>query len=267
MTLTKPLPAVLTLLLITAGVAACGGTVPHSARPPARSTAGASASARASLAASVAAPPSTATVTAQGTGTVSGQPDTLTIGIGVSTTAPHAAGALSQNNTIAAAVQAALEKDGVVAADIQTTGLSLQQNWGNNGPAGYAVYDEVTATVHNLATAGNIIDDALAPAGDSGRLDEVNLSFADTDPLMASARAQAVQSAQAQATQMAAAVGGHLGALESLTDVTPQQSGTFAEPLSSDEQGPAAAPAVPVQAGTQQVSVQVTGVWRVVSGS
>jgi uncharacterized protein YggE len=206
------------------------------------------------------------TVTAQGIGTVTGQPDTLTLGIGVSTTAAHAATALSQNNVIAAAVQAALKKGGVAAANIQTTGLSLQQNWNNGTLDGYAVYDEVTATIHNLATAGTIIDAALAPAGDAGRLDEVNLSFKDTSPLMSAARAQAVRSAETQAAEMAAAAGEHLGALVSLTEVAPPPNTIAPVPVNAGGASSASTPPVPIQAGSQQLSVTVTGVWQVLAG-
>jgi uncharacterized protein YggE len=221
---TKPLPAALPARFGLAGLAAvavaalalsgCGTT----SRPGSESAGGPT-----TLVSSVTATAPAGTVSAQGVGMVTGEPDTLTVGIGVSTTAPHAAPALSQNNAIAAAVQAALRKDGVAAENIQTTGLSLQQNWNTGAPDGYAVYDEVTATIHDLATAGTVIDDALAPAGDDGRLDEVNFSFNDTSPLMAAARMEAVRSAQAQAAEMAAAAGEHLGVLQSLTGgATPQ---------------------------------------------
>jgi uncharacterized protein YggE len=211
-----------------------------------------------------------ATVTSEGVGTVTGAPDTLTVGIGVSTTNLHAAAALQQNNTIAAAVQSALEADGVAQTDIQTTGLSLQQNYDSGGnPDGYTVYDEVTATVKQLAKAGTIIDDALAPAGDSGRLDQVSFSMSDTDPLMAAARQQAVQSAKVQAQQMAVAAGGQLGALVSLSDVTDQDgSPSFENGVASSAGFSASAMApVPLQPGKQQVSVNVYAVWQVVSSS
>lgn len=205
-----------------------------------------------------------ATVTAQGMGTVTGTPDTMTIGIGVSTTAPHAADALAQNNSIAAAVQAALRRDGVAPADIATTGLSLQQNWDGSGPSGYAAYDEVNATLHDPAASGHVIDDALAPAGDAGRLQMVNLDFSDSSPLMAAARAGAVQSARTQASQMAAALGGRLGPLVSLTAGAPYQPpnvwGSFGAAASASPAGTS----VPVQPGTQKVTTEVTGVWQVI---
>jgi uncharacterized protein len=212
----------------------------------------------------VSSPGSAGTVTTVGTGTVTGAPDTLTIGVGVSTTAPHAATALSQNNDIAGKVQQALAHDGVAAKDIQTTGLSLGQAYPESD--GYQAFDEVTATIHDISKAGTIIDDALAPAGDAGRLEMVNFSLSSSDPYMASARQSAVASAKAEAEQLAAAAGAHLGALISITD---QQSPTYPQPYgvaaraTSGGAAGTAMPAVPVQAGSQQVTVSVTTVWAI----
>lgn len=250
----------LALALVVAGCGEAAGGRAGGAPARAGSGSGSGSVELAATAPAVAAP--AGTVTAQGTGSVTGEPDTLTATIGVSTTAAHAATALAENNTLAASVQAVLERDGVSQADVQTTNLSLQQNWSNSGPSGYAVADEVTATIHKLSTAGTVIDDALGAAGDSGRLEQVNLSFRDTDPLMAAARTQAVQSAESQAAQMASASGNRLGVLESLTAAPqavtyPQMSGGAMASASSGT-------VVPVQPGTQDVSVQVTGVWQLI---
>jgi uncharacterized protein YggE len=206
-------------------------------------------------------PGSTATITTEGTGTVTGTPDTATIGLGVSTTAGHAAQALQQNNVLTKRVQDVLRADGVAAKDIQTTGLSLQQNWTAAGPQGYGVYDEVTATLRSLATAGKTIDDAVGAAGDAGRLEMVNLSLGDSSPLMAAARQQAVANAKVQAQQLATAAGEQLGALVSLND-QPQQQGSLPYGLQGVAASATAAP-VPLQPGSQQLSVQVVGVWQV----
>ncbi len=204
-----------------------------------------------------------ATITTQGVGTVTGAPDTLTVGIGVSTTAAHAAIALAENNAIASRVQQALQSAGVPLAGIQTTGLSLEPT---SPDPGFQVYDEVTATVKNIAKAGAIIDDALAPAGDAGRLDQVDLSISDTSPFMAAAEQRAVASAKAQAEQLAAAAGEQLGALVSLTDSPQQPNGVFPQSFAASGSSTGAAAPVPVQPGTQQMSVDVTGVWAVTPG-
>ncbi len=221
---------------------------------------GSSSSAKSARLLAASANPTPATITAQGVGTALGEPDTATVDIGVSTSALHAATALADNNRIAAAVQAALAKDGVSGQDVSTTGLSLYQM----GPPtnGYQVSDQVTATLHDLAEAGTVIDDALAPAGDSGRLEGVTLSMSDTDPVLAAARQQAVSSARAQAQQMATAAGLQLGPLVSLSD---QQGAGFYQSFAGYQNAASAGPAgvpVPIQPGSQQMSVTVTAVWH-----
>jgi len=207
---------------------------------------------------------SVGTITTDGTGTVNGTPDTLTVDIDVSTSAPDAGPALTQNNAVAAAVQQALERDGVVASDIQTAGLSLQAPSQPNQPD-YQVDDSVTATLYSLSKAGTVIDDAIAAAGDAGRLDGVNLSISDTSPYLAAARRQAVQAARTEAEQLAAAAGDQLGALVSLSDQPQQQGyGNYGFGTANRDAVAAPAAAVPVQPGTQQLTVEVTGVWEVI---
>jgi uncharacterized protein YggE len=185
----------------------------------------------------------------------------MTVNVRISTSGAHAAATLAQNNSITLAVQQALEGDGVAQKDIQTSGLSLQENYPPS-PAGFEVDDEVSATLHNLTRAGSAIDDAISTAGDAGRLDGVTFSMSDTSPLMGAARQQAVAAARADAEQLAAAAGERVIGLHALTD----QSDQNPQPLSSEmvpAAGSASRAAVPVQPGTQQLSVMVSAVWDV----
>ena len=202
------------------------------------------------------------TITTTGTGNVNGAPDTMTVSIDVSTHAPHVGDALAQNNTVAAKVQQVLKTDGVAAADLQTSGLSLQPT-SPPAAAGYQVDDTVTATLRNLANAGTVIDDALVAAGDAGRLGGVNLSISDTNPLMVTARQQAVTSARTDAQQLASAAGDHLGALISLTDQPGNSYGYGSAGFGGGASGTPSLVPVPVQGGTQQLSVTVTAVWAI----
>ena len=199
------------------------------------------------------------TITTIGTGTVSGAPDTMTVSVSVSNTAPHAVAALAQNSAVAAAVQRALQAEGVAASDIQTSGLSLQRTYPPS-PAGYQVDDSVIATIHNMTGAGSVIDDAVAAAGDTGRLDGVSFSISATNPLMSEARAQAVQAARTQAQQLAAAAGERLGMLVSLSE-QPQQ--TYPTGVQFGASASSAAAPVPIKPGTQQLNETVNAVWSV----
>lgn len=104
-----------------------------------------------------------ATVTTTGTGTVSGTPDVMTLDVGVQNTALHVSTALNANNATSGAVQAALVRDGVAVADIQTAQLSLYPQQNGNTITGYQVSDTVTATLRNLAKAGTTIDGTRSP--------------------------------------------------------------------------------------------------------
>jgi uncharacterized protein YggE len=185
----------------------------------------------------------------------------MSVSVRVSTTDVHAAAALARNNAITLAVQRTLERDGVAAKDIQTTDLSLQETY-PPGPGGFEADDEVTAKLHDLTKAGSVIDDAVATAGDAGRLDGVSFSLSDTSPLMAAARQQAVAAARTDAAQLAAAAGERLGALRVLTDETYPNSPEPYSALPAASSAPTTVP-VPVQPGTQQLSVVVTATWSV----
>ncbi|MCW2539354.1 MAG: putative lipoprotein [Frankiales bacterium] len=201
------------------------------------------------------------TVTAQGVGEVTGTPDTLIAVIGVQTSAAKAKTALDDNNRKAAAVIAALKGKGVAAKDLQTNGLSLQPRYGTkeNQITGYDAFENVTATLRDLHSAGGIIDAAVTSAGDSARVQQLSFAIGDDTALRATARSNAVTQAHTQAAQMAKAAGAALGRVRSITEVPQQPQGMsagYATPSSSG--GDAAGSSVPLEPGTQQLSVVVT---------
>jgi uncharacterized protein YggE len=81
-------------------------------------------------------------------------------------------------------------------------------------------------------------------------------SVADEGPLLAAAHADAVRHAQSAAKAMADAAGVALGPLQAITDATPPQ----VLPAYGPEAAAAAQPSVPVpvQAGTEQVTADLT---------
>jgi uncharacterized protein len=201
----------------------------------------------------------TPSISVQGTGKVTGTPDTLTVILGVQTQGPSAKGALDANNQKAAALIGALKAKGVAANDLQTAGLSIGPTYAANSAriTGYQVTNQVQATLHDLRAAGTVIDAAAAAVTDAVRVEQVSLSIDDDSALRALARAQAVQQAQAQAGQLAKAAGVKLGRIRSITDVPTGSPDTF-------YRVPAAAPAaVPIEAGSQQLSVLVDIVYDI----
>src|SRR5215213_4458864 len=91
-------------------------------------------------------------VTVVGHGEVKGAPDTATVQIGVETEAATAKDALAQNSAQAQAVQEKLVKLGVDAKDMQTSNVSINPTYGNDGRqvTGYHVANSVTVTIHKL---------------------------------------------------------------------------------------------------------------------
>lgn len=246
-------------LLLAAGaavaLAACAGT-PRSAATPAVRTVQ-------PITTTSGADP-TSGITAHGVGQISGTPNVLTISVGVQTTAGHAVDALGQNSQKARAVIEALKGNGVADKDIQTSQLSLSPHYTSpNVLTGYDVSDTVTAKLRDVGRAGQAIDAAAAAAGDAGRLQGVSFSFDDDTGLKAQARRDAVVQARAQAQQLADAAGVKLGALRSLTETS--QSTPW--PVEFANAGGAGAPAAPtpIQAGTQDLTVEVTAVYEVTS--
>ena len=242
------------ILLLAAGAAvafgACGGGLRPAAVPTVRAV----------PAAATAGPDPASGITVHGTGRISGTPDVLTVSVGVQTTAGHAVDALNQNSQRAHAVIDALKGNGVADKDIQTSQLSLSPHYtSSNVLSGYDVSDTVTAKLRDVGRAGQTIDAAVSAAGDSGRLEGVSFSFDDDGSLRAQARHDAVGQARSQAQQLADAAGVKLGALRSLTESSPVSSW----PVRYDTAGGVAPAATPIQAGTQELTVDVTAVYDV----
>jgi len=200
-------------------------------------------------------------ITVTGTGTVSGTPNQLVLSMGVQTSASSVSTALQEANQAARRVISSLKAGGVRAADIQTSGLSIQPNYDNSGriPIGYGVSEQLTATLRDLTKAGTQIQGAVRAGGNATTVNGVSLNLTDTSKLLARARAAAIADAQAKASQFAHALGRQLGSVLSVSDQSPQPYPIFAGGF-----GPArAAASVPVQPGKQQVSVQITVVYAI----
>jgi uncharacterized protein YggE len=197
-------------------------------------------------------------ITTRGLGTVTRTPDTVTMVIGVQTRAQSAKAALDANTDRATALINVLKSKGVAPADLQTSQLSVNPT---SDPAtgritGYEVTNQVTAKLHDIGTAGGLIDAAGEAAGDAVRLQQLSFSIADDSAARAQARANAVRQAQAHAKQMADGAGVRLGKIRSITEVPVSPPG----PLGRD--ATAAAP-VPIEPGTQDLNVMVEVVYAI----
>jgi len=201
-------------------------------------------------------------ITVTGVGAVYGTPDTLTVEMDVDTQAAHASSALSQNESETSSLIQTLTGSGVGQSDIQTASLSISPTYGPDSEAitGYEVDETVDVTLHDLSTAGAILDAAARSVGDDVRIDSMSLSISDASSLMAQARSDAMADASTKATQLAAGAGTTLGSIVSITDNT-QLSQTETQ-LPEAASGALAGSAVPVEAGSDQLTVSVSVVYQ-----
>jgi uncharacterized protein YggE len=192
------------------------------------------------------------TVTTRGVGTVRGTPDMLTVVLGVQTRAASAAQALTDADTRTSGLLDVLRGRGVAAADLRTSGLSISPTFDSTGGiTGYEVDNEVTATLRDIARAGDLLDASARAAGDAARIRQISFAIDDDAEPRARARADAVGQARAQARQLADAAQVTLGPILSITEVP---AGGPPAPIAADAR---AAASVPVEPGSQEVSVVV----------
>jgi uncharacterized protein YggE len=201
-------------------------------------------------------PPGTAAppaITARATGTVVAAPDTASVVLGVETRDRTATAALAANSERAGAVIGVLQGAGVAPADIRTSQLSVYPTTApeTGRITGYEVSNQVTATLHDIAAAGAVIDQAAAAAGDAIRVQSIGFSIADESGARAEARADAVRRALTQAQQLAGAAGVALGPVRSIVEVAGEPPAPYRAEADLSRQ------AVPVQPGTQELSVTV----------
>jgi uncharacterized protein YggE len=201
-------------------------------------------------------------ITVTGTGTVTGTPNQLTLSMGVQVNAQSVSTALEQANAAVRRVTGALRARGVKGADIQTSGLYIQPNYRGGWPApvSYGVGESLTATLAQLAKAGQQIQAAVQAGGNVVTVDGVSLDLTDTSSLLARARANAVADARAKASQFAGALGKRLGPVISITPVQSAQPVYANGAIASAAGRPAS---VPISPGSQQVSVSITVVYTV----
>lgn len=202
-------------------------------------------------------------ISVSGVGRVTGTPNLLRLQTSVNVVRPDVNSALQEANTTMANVQAKLRADGVAAKDLQTSGLSVQPHYTYGGNTqkldGYQVSENLSVVLRDLGKAGSVISDAAQAGGNELQLGGATLDLDEDDALIAQARQKAFADAKAKAAAYAEAAGRSLGAVVSISESTDSQPQPFpyAMPMAASSAGPA----VPIEAGSQDVTVTVSVVW------
>jgi len=216
-------------------------------------------------AATTSAPTATRTITVDAVGSATGRPDQATISMGVQVERPTAQAALADASARATTLINTLKGKGVAEDDITTTNVSLWPRTDNDGKAvlGYTASSTVSAVIHDVDKAGSVIDAVAATTGDDLRLNGVSFSIADTKPLAAKARQDAVAQAKTQAASLASAAGVQLGSIVAVSTAAYD----FPQPVTYEARAAdSAAGAMPLQPGTQDVTAHVTVVFQIAGG-
>ena len=202
------------------------------------------------------------TLAMPGHGEIRGTPDMAQITAGVTTNATTAAQALAANSARMKTVVAALEKLGVPEKNIQTTSFFVSPqytNGDNNSPrrlTGYQVNNDVSVRLEDVSKLGGTLD-ALVQAG-ANQMNGISFSIRNPTPLLEKARAEAIADARTRAETYAKAAGVSLGPILSISEggtETPRPMYRMAVAMQ-------AAP-VPVAAGEQSVTADVSVVWEI----
>jgi uncharacterized protein YggE len=199
-------------------------------------------------------------VSGEGEATVA--PDLAVLTLSVMREAKTARAALDANNDAMAAVIAAMKSSGIVDRDLQTAGIQINPRYNyTNKPDGsqdaelvaYQVTNTLSVRVRDVDKTGEILDKAVSLGVNQGG----GITFTNDDPAatVTEARKKAVADASAKARTLAQAAGVSLGRVLEITD---QNIAPVPMPINAKAFDAAPRAAVPVQAGENSYTVQVT---------
>jgi uncharacterized protein YggE len=212
------------------------------------------------LPASAATPERYVTVNAEGVVQVT--PDAVRINASVSLVAGTSALALSKTSTAAAKVRAALVAKKIAPKDIKTTSISVYPEYNytqdkGSVQIGYRASQSFEVIVRNAASAGAVVDDVVAAAGDDVQIQGATPFVLDSAKATASARAAAVANARAKAKSYAELLDVKLGKVTYLVENSSPVSYT---PLMGVAKA-ADSGATEIDLGNQDVTVSITIRW------
>lgn len=198
-------------------------------------------------------------ITVTGTGEASAPPDLITVNLGVSVVDLTVAGAVAKAAEAARRLVASLASEGITGPDTATTAYNVaaEHDYSNNTRrlVGYRVNNTMSVKIRELDRAGEVIDRAIAAAGDSAVVNDLRFSIEDPRPLEREARDAAWADARAIAGQLADLAGRELGHAVTIME-TSGAAAPFPAPRMR-EMFAAADVSTPIEGGTTTVRVSV----------
>jgi uncharacterized protein len=205
--------------------------------------------------------PPVSSIRVTGDARVTAKPDRVQIDIGVTTRAPLSQDAAAQNARQVDSVLAAVRKAAGPTAVLKTISYSLNPNYqyhpngGEPTLEGYTAVNVVQVTLDELGKIGAVID--AATQSGANHVQGIQFTLRDQDAVRAEALREAALRARAEADVLAAALG-----LKVLRVLTVEEQSPRVVPVrvygGSPRAMATAAPATPVEAGTLDVTADVT---------
>ena len=164
----------------------------------------------------------TSGISVSGMGEVTGTPDTVEVGLGVSVLGETVDEAATTAAEKAQALIDSLTSNGVAEEDITTTDYSIypEYDYSSNEERliGYRVSNTVKAKIRDLDSTGAVLDAATVAGGDDVVVNGLSFSIEDNDELVAAAREAAWNDAMTKANQLAELSGQTLGEATTITE-------------------------------------------------
>ncbi len=201
-----------------------------------------------------------------GSGKVAVAPDKADLTLSVEIQAKTAESARAQAASAMEALIKAVKDSGVAEKDIQTSSVSLYPNYSGdaaNRIVGYQLTNQVAVCIRDIDKTSAIIDAAVKAGGNAARVQGIAFGIENPEPAQSQARGKAYANAKMKAEEYAKLAGVSLGTPLHISEGS-QQAPT-PRPYGDMVQMKAAMvdTATPVQAGEQEVSVNVDVVFGI----
>jgi uncharacterized protein len=206
--------------------------------------------------------PTLSSIRVTGDSKVTARPDRVQIDVGVTTRAAHSQEAAQQNARDVEAMLAAVRKSAGPAAVLKTISYSLSPNYQYHPKgveptlAGYTASNVVQVTLDDLAKIGSVIDSAALSG--ANQVQGIQFTLRDQDAVRAQALREAALRARAEADVLAAALGLKVVRVLTVEELSPRVMPVRYMAAPRAGISAAAEVATPVEAGTLDVSADVT---------
>lgn len=201
------------------------------------------------------------TIHVSGSGRVSARPDIAVVRLGVQTEAEAAAEALSTNSRQMQALIDVMSESGIAQEDIQTQTVRVSPRYedvperpGQRELVGYTATNIVEVFVRDIDGVGEILDAAVQAGGN--RIEDIRFEVSEPSAYLDQAREAAWNDAEHKAKQLASLAGAELDMV-----LTINESGASPQPAVEQFARVETAAAVPIEAGSQTIVVNLQVSW------